>query len=158
MTFLSPVLFADDTTLHYSHSDLRSLCDVINNDLDHLKDWLNANYLTLNIRKSYYIIFSLRDVPPDLNISIQNVPLEKKSEGKFLGIIIDERLNFKSHINNLTKTISKWTGVICKLKSYIPPSILCNLYYTFIYPHLNYGILSWGSAFISLLEPIKILQ
>ena len=158
LTSLSPVLFADDTTLHYSHSDLHNLCDIINNDLNHLKDWLNANYLTLNTSKSYYIIFSLRDVPPDLNITIQNVSLEKKSEGKFLGIIIDEKLNFKSHIKNLTKTISKWTGVICKLKSYIPPSILCNLYYAFIYPHLNYGILAWGSTYISLLDPIKILQ
>ena len=155
---LNPVLFADDTTLYFSHYDSNTLSNIINDDLNKLKNWLDANYLTLNINKSYFIIFSLRIVPNDLLISIQNTPLERKSEGKFLGIIIDEKLNFRSHINSVIKKISKWTGILCKIKDYIPINILCNLYYAFIYPHLNYGILAWGSTYCMYLLPIEILQ
>ena len=158
LSSLNPVLFADDTTLYYSHSNAYSLSEIINNDLKKLKDWLDANLLTLNAKKSFYIIFSLREVPNDLHISISNISLEKKFEGKFLGITIDEKLTFKSHINSLTKIVSKWTGILCKLKNYIPTNILQNLYYSFIYPHLNYGVLAWGTSNESVLYPLVILQ
>ena len=158
LDLLQPVLFADDTTLYFTHSNPYTLCRTISKELKQLHNWLISNRLTLNINKSYYIIFSLRDIPPDINISIANTTLERKSEGKFLGIIIDDKLNFDSHINAVSTNVSKWTGTLYKLKTHIPLNILINLYYAFIYPHLNYGILAWGSTIASHMYPLVILQ
>ena len=104
------------------------------------------------------MIFSLRDVPPDLNIFINDTMLERKLEGKFLGITIDDKLTFTSQINTISRTISRWTGVLYKLKAHIPAHILLNLYYAFIYPHLNYGIIAWGSTIVSHMYPLVLLQ
>ena len=62
----------------------------------------------------------------------------------FLGITINNKLNWNSHINKVTNKISKTVGILNKLRSILPCGVLQTIYNTLILPHLIYGILAWG--------------
>ena len=64
------------------------------------------------------------------------------SSTKFLGVIIDENLTWKNHIDAISKTISRNTGMLTKLKHFVPENILYSLYCTLILPYINYGVLT----------------
>ena len=65
-------LFADDTNLLYADKNLKSLESTINDELCKLYDWLKANKLSLNIKKSNYVIFRPRQkkVKYEVNLKI----------------------------------------------------------------------------------------
>ena len=62
----------------------------------------------------------------------------------FLGITINKKLNWNSHINKVTNKISKTVSILNKLRSFLPSGVLQTIYNTLILPHLIYGILAWG--------------
>ena len=72
--------------------------------------------------------------------------LERVESTKFLGIIIDENLTWKNHIDVISKTISRNVGMLTKMKHYVPGYILYSLYCTLVLPYINYGILIWGNT------------
>jgi hypothetical protein len=94
-------------------------------------------------------------LPPLL---INNVSLSPKLYTKFLGVTLDSRLNFKQHIQSITPKVSKSIGILCRLKKKLPTQTLKNLYYTFAYPYLTYGIEVWGCSCTTYLEPLFKLQ
>ena len=63
---MKSILFADDTTLFTSHRDIHTLSKNMSDDLTLVKEWLIANCLTLNINKTYYMLFTTRSVPDDI--------------------------------------------------------------------------------------------
>ena len=113
--------------------------------LSKIDDWLTVNKLSLNIDKTKFMIFSKPGsyIPPVIP-SIRQVTIEKVSEFNFLGVLIDESLTWKSHINKISSKISKGTGILCRLKNLLPEKILLNIYNALILPYLNYAILIWG--------------
>ena len=62
---------------------------------------------------------------------------------KFLGVIIDDKLNFDNHISYIKNKISKVLGILIKAKKNLNRRILVNLYYTFVYPYLIYCVEIW---------------
>ena len=155
---LSFVLFADDSTLFFSHNDPRSLVNIVNTELNKVMHWIRANKLSLNLQKTKYIIFSntINTLPSD--IIFESTPLEKVTQIKFLGIIVDNKLSWKNHIDSICKTISRNIGIINKLKLHLPSSSLLTLYHSLILPYLNYGILAWGNTHQVLLNRLLLLQ
>jgi hypothetical protein len=77
-------------------------------------------------------------------IKINNNPVEQCKEFDFLGITLNEHLDWKSHMDKISKKISRAIGIMYQLKRQLPPQILKTLYDSLIQCHLNYGLLSWG--------------
>ena len=77
---------------------------------------------------------------------------------KYLGVLIDSHLNWKEHILNLSKKLSKSIGIICKLRHFVNIQTLIQLYYAIVYPFLTYGCMVWGSIYITNIKPLEILQ
>ena len=105
-------MFADATKLFYSHNDVKELCRTMNAEQNHLNDWFCANKLSLNTDKTKYVLFhkaktkdNLRLVLPDLFIN--DVKVESGNSLKFLGVMIDENLTWKTHVELVEKKISK---------------------------------------------------
>ena len=92
------------------------------------------------------------------NIISDNTKLDRVTKTNFLGVIIDENLTWKYHIDGITKTISRNIGMINKLKFFIPERILRTLYCTLVLPYVNYGILIWGQSCKTYLDKIHKLQ
>ena len=157
------ILFADDTTILYSHKDINSQVNVVNEKLKEVSNWFKANKLSVNASKTNYMILGTPHmtsvkVRKDLNVSLNNTTPERVRFTKFLGVLIDECLTWKQHIDCVSKTISRNIGVMNKLKYSIPGRILHTLYCTLITPYLNYGILIWGSTCKSYLDKLIKLQ
>jgi len=101
--------------------------------------WLIANKLTLNTAKSKAIIISPKLNSPTIEMDI-NCPLgiiKSVKSAKYLGVTLDEKLNFMSHIKTLEPKIARSVGILSKLKYYLPESALLKLYYS---SNLNYGL------------------
>ena len=144
------LLFADDTTITYSHSDIQSNIDIVNNELGEVSNWFKANKLSVNASKTNYMIlgthYMTSKVHDDLTVILDDTVLERVKCTKFLGLLIDECLTWKTHIDCISKTISRNIGIMNKLKFSIPTRILHTLYCSLILPYINYGILIWGNT------------
>ena len=146
------ILFADDTCLQYSFEPNTKIESVLNNELEKVTDWLITNRLSLNVDKSNYLIFSLHNKRDKYNITMNNDKLQEKDYTKYLGIIIDRKLNWKQHVSQTKLRLSK--GILYRLRSYVTKSTLISLYFAFIQSNTNYCLLNWGSAPESSLKSI----
>ncbi len=79
-----------------------------------------------------------------LQLEIADVKIERVQDFNFIGLTLNENLNWKSHINDISNTISKSMGILNKLKHFLPLNIKILLYNSLILSHLNFGILAWG--------------
>ena len=126
------ILFADDTSVFIEGDNIESAIEILNSELEKISTWLTENKLTLNVSKSHFMIFHRARIKIALGKSrIKQVPFTK-----FLGVIIDDKLNFDNHISYIKNKISKGLGILIKAKQYLNRRILVNLYYTFVYPYL----------------------
>ena len=155
------ILFADDTTIFKSSNNIETLYSAMNEDLRILEDWFKANKLSLNASKTNYILF--RNKKSEFNYTRCKLMINGKEIGlvsktKFLGIIIDQHLEWKYHIDMCKKKISSGNYVLKSLKNSLTTSILTTIYYSMIHPYISYGLMLWGSAYKSYLHMIEILQ
>ena len=143
------ILFADDTNLLCSnHFEL--LVKVVNEELEKLSAWFVANKLSLNIKKTNYILFGRKKkTPSNLDIMINGEKLIQVSSTKFLGVNVGEKLNWKSHIDAVSKKIARSLGIINKLRHKLNLNTLLTLYHTMVHPHLYYCTIIWGGTYIA---------
>ena len=154
------ILYADDTNVFYSDPNFERLFAVMNEELPKLSTWFRSNKLSLNLIKTNYIHFKNPQAPkidnyPDL--IIDNVSLEPKENTKFLGVTIDHYLNWNSHIENITVSVSRGIGVLYKLRSFLPLRTLVIVYNSIILSHISYCNLVWACQ-KSKLNEIYTLQ
>ena len=139
------LLYADDTNMFVCGKDLGKLIDDINSELNNICDWLNANNLSLNVSKTHFMIWAPRATMMNSlkPIVIGGHEIDKVCNTKFLGIVLNDRLNWKSQIQYIKNKTSKAIGILKKLRPYINISTMVSLYYSFIYPYLWPLLLTW---------------
>ena len=155
---LFSILFADDTTLFCRAKSLHELSTVINNELSNVMKWLNANRLSLNIDKTNFMIFRPKgknEICPSININ--GSIIKEVDNAKFLGIIIDNKLNWLEHIKCISRKIAKGTGIIIKARKSFETESLLNLL-NLIFPHISYCIHVWGTTASIHLHRLYVLQ
>ena len=148
---LSATMYADDTTLSttlkFNHQSIHNPL-VINNALNDFSNWLQLNKLSLNAKKNKYMIFhhpNKQFREPDLILN--NDKIERVKTFTFLGLIMDEHLTWKPHIDKIASKLSRASGIINKLKNILPLNIKITLYNTLVLPHINFNILLWGHSY-----------
>ena len=122
---LNLILFADDSNVFMSHKDLNNLLDMLNLEMDKLSIWFKANKLSLNLKKTKFMVFKPRQKRSicNIQISIDNQNIVKVKETNFLGVILDENLNWKSEISNVANKIAKSIGIISGCSFFLPKTI-----------------------------------
>ena len=158
--FFKFTLFADDSNLlcKFKNVNTISIYNDVCQNLNSVYDWLSENKIKVNVDKCKYIIFSYgrkTDLPP---LKFGSGTILQTSNYKFLGITLDQNLNFREHVNTIKSKLSKSVGVLFKLNKFLPPNILKLLYDTLIKPYLTYGIEAWFSAPNFLTDKIFIMQ
>ena len=159
-TKMSTILFADDTNMFCSGKDIHELETTVNSELARVQEWLTLNQLTLNIKKTNFIIFKShkKRLRRDLHLTLNGNVLQRVEESKFLGIVIDQHLTWKNHIDYITKKILRITGLLCRIRFYVNQTHLKMLYNTLIYPYLHYGNIVWGNNYPTRLDKLFKLQ
>jgi Reverse transcriptase (RNA-dependent DNA polymerase) len=152
------ILFADDTNLFYSNCDIVQLQRIVNQELEKLAVWFRANRLSLNIRKTNFIMFGLKHLNNSVTIKINDIVIERVYCTKFLGVYIDSKLTWKNHIAHVASKIARGLGAINRAKHILSRKLLSVLYYTMIYPYLSYCNIIWGTASATLLNKLTVLQ
>ena len=132
----------------FSHNDPHQLTEIVNNELQKLSSWFQANKLSINIKKSNFILFKAKQNRQklDLHFLINDIEIDRVNEVLFLGVIVDERLSWKSQIQNVARNVSNSVGVIYKSSFCLNKTSLCTLYYSLVYPYLHYCASVWGST------------
>ena len=153
---INMILFADDTTLTISDSSLSDLSDYATVELNSINDWINANKLTLNTDKTEFLITTNRSISNNTNIGFQGASIVPSSSCKYLGVMIDNKLTFRDHINFIVGKVSKHTGILYKLRDCLPMCTRLSYYYAFMHPYISYNIIVWGATYQTVLEPLNI--
>ena len=139
------IFFADDANIIITGNTYAEVQDNINNILNDIDKWVNLNGLKLNIKKTKFMVFSnRRDDSSGISIHLRGAAVERVKTERFLGVIIDTGLSWKTHITKLASKISMNAGIIFKLKGIVPAKVLKSLYNSFIQSHLNYCSNVWG--------------
>ena len=84
--------------------------------------------------------------------------LERKDHIKYLGTMIDSSLTWKYHVSCVCEKLSRNTGIISKLRHYLPLKHLTQIYDNLIYPYISYAIVAWGSTSKTNLHKIQTKQ
>ena len=151
---LNLLSFVDDTTLYQSGDNYLTLVQNLNSEINSTFKWLCANRLSLNIKKTKYMIFNQSQAQTNHDgshsIHINNTPLTRVGSSfeektiKFLGLNIDDKFTWKKHISQICSKISLSIFFINKVKYTLPAHALKSLYYSLIHCHIIYGLLAWG--------------
>ena len=157
---ISIILFADDTNVFYSHTSIEKLNEIMQTEINKISDWLNANILSINTTKTKCILFRSRKKKQKQNITItinDNV-IKQVKKTTFLGVVIDECLTWKEHINLITKKMIKASSIISRIRHFTNLNALKLIYYSLVYPYLIYGNLIWGNTYKTRLQKIMNIQ
>lgn len=158
---LSFFIYADDTNAIMSNHDLDCLISSVNNELSNISIWFKVNKLSLNVNKTNYMIFKNRHssrLYNNIHICIDGIELTKVSQTKFLGVIVDESLTWQNHNSYVTNIVSKYSGILFRLKHILPCSTLFSLYNTLVLPHLYYCNIIWADSNNCNLNTILVKQ
>ena len=144
LTFLNCIQFADDTTLYVTHTNIQYIRFCLEHDLLILQDWFLANKLTLNIGKSICILFG-RHQGITLDIKLGDAKIPQAKSTKFLGMWIDQDLNWNEHVNKLILKLKSRINLLKNGKNFLSTHALRLVYYAQIQSNMSYGISLWGS-------------
>ena len=136
-------LFADNTCLLSSDSNLLSLENKVNSDLVKLSSWLRANKISLNATKTEVLLFRSKNkpVPYKINLKLDEHDLAFSSHVKYLGLLLDEFMAWNFHFEFLASKLRRANGILAKLRHFTPEPILKCLYYALFHFHMSYEIL-----------------
>ena len=107
--------------------------------------WLTANRIYLNVAKTEIILFRSckTKITKILNFWIGGQKIKSKTQTKYLGVILDEHLNFKKQIDTVKQKLARATGILAELRHYVPQKILKSMYYTIFDSIMRYGCQTW---------------
>ena len=123
----------------------------MNEELASINQWSTSNKLSLNANKTKYSFFhkpsKKDDIPLMLpKLTISNHVIERQEFIKFLGVLLDENLNWKEHIKYTENKIAKNLGLLYKARPFLERNALLALYYSYIQTYINYANIAWGST------------
>ena len=162
---LSFRIFADDTNIFASSPNATQLETLINQELLMVKEWCDTNRLSINFKKTNYMIIksNKKKIADTFKVKLPNkdgseYTLEKKHCIKYLRVLIDDTISWNYHLSYTCSRISRNTGIFPKLRHFLDLKQLKQLFYNLIYPYLSYAILAWGSACATHLKKIQVKQ
>ena len=151
-------LFADDTTLTLTNSCPRLLNKNVNSELVKIDEWLKLNKASLNTNKKKFIVLTKQRSARHFNTRIGKTNVEQVNEIKYLGVICNDKLFWKSYIQHVCSKLSSGSWALLKLRNYVDTTTLKTVYYALIYSYLHYCVLTWGLAATTALDPLVTIH
>ena len=140
-------MFADDTNLTCTGSSANEIGHKLNSDLYNGNRWLGANKLTLNSGKTKFMLIAskrkLNQIPNNLQILVNNSLIQQVKQNDVLGVIIDQELNWKEHIDEQCKKLSSAIALLRRAKAFISQNELIRMYNTLVIPYFTYCSNVW---------------
>ena len=167
------ILYADDTNIFVIGKTKKEAYILANSILNDVYHYMKFNLLHINMDKCYFMHFA-PNVSVDENcarsiqfasnsdicstIYLNGIPIKEVSEIKFLGVIIDNKLNWSAHIQYLTKKLRSAAASLSIIRHLIPEEHYMKLYHALFESHLIYGISVWGGVAENKINPLFTVQ
>lgn len=153
------VVFADDTNAVVSADNLNYLNDVVNLTLDTFNNWFTMNNLKVNASKTNVMLFtSTSRNNGSINCVMNEEIVNLAPVVKFLGVHIDNQLNWKTELSHLEKAISTACYVLRSVRNEVDMKHLKMLYHALVESKLRYSILFWGGSYAYNIQKAFVLQ
>jgi hypothetical protein len=150
-------LFADDLVVYIAGKKLELLIRVMQEALVALDTWCADNGLEINFDKTKFMIFSRNTRNDETNDALQvNMhDIEKVSEFKYLGVILDPALTFKLHLHNVEGKVTLALGYIMSYKRQLNRRIFALMINTYVFANVDYALIVWGHACLNGLGKLQ---
>ena len=159
-------MYADDTSISYSSRNMEDTNQTLNSELDHLKQWLQGNKLSLNVLKTQALVVGSKPkiqkitekvvAPPQFLIG--DAQVENIDQTKYLGVMIGKNLNWSEHIKSVRNNVSRGIAFLKYSRKFLPRSTLSKMYRGIIEPHFRYCCYVWGNCGVTRLQTLQNLQ
>ena len=157
-----PDMFADDTQITTSNSDISVISENLNADLLNVSTWMSTNKLTLNNNKTEFMVIGsnrrLGQIKQEPSICVGGVEIKKVNVAKSLGLMIDDTLSWSAQIDKITKKVNSGLSIIRKLRDIVYYNTLIIIYKSIIQPHFDYCSQVWGCLGKVLSDKLQRLQ
>lgn len=154
-------LYADDATLTYGESSYDSLKEKISDDIMKFNSWMINNKLSLNFNKTNFIIYHLRNTDTQNifnEVCFANHKIDRVEKTKYLGMIINESLNWNDHVDLVKKKVARFVGVLRRMSYLLDEKIKKQIYFAYIHSHVIYVNPIWSSVADYKLQELQVLQ
>jgi hypothetical protein len=164
-------LFADDTALVSYGRDWNEVYARAASDLAKVKNWFDHNVLTVNVDKTKCLpIYFRSDSGPGQRVlkihscgDLQSSDcgcgvIEQVAQYKYLGVIVDHKLSWEPHVHHIKQRLRRMVYAFRRLNQVLTVDRCRSVYYAYVQSVLQYGLLAWGGASASVLEPLAVTQ
>ena len=158
-------MYADDTSLSYKSKILTQLNEAINDDLMSLESWLKGNKISLNVAKTHTMLICSKSKQKALINSNEKLDIKVKGENlmvvgkiKYLGVQIDQNLEWKEHNKYVSSKVARAIGFLKYTKHFIPRNCLNKLYRSIVEPYFRYCCSVWGCCSSTEKDSLQKLQ
>ena len=155
------IQYADDFALYFEDPKLENCLNKLNLIMETIEVWTTKKHFTISPTKTYATIFTRHNIPNYENLQLSSYVIPYKKEIKYLGITMDQKLTWKSHISNLIAKAEKSLNLLrLTTRRYWGADITTSLlmYRATIRSIIDYGCIFYGAASDSLLKRVDILQ
>ena len=152
------VLFADDTAIVTSKS-CRNVTKDVELDLESMNQWFSVNKLTVNVSKCTMLPYGKTKTATEID-DLEGIAgeIDIVDKFKYLGVSIDKRLNFHSHIASIQKRLAEFDSLLYKARYCFSRKALLRFYQAYAKPIILYGLLIYGGTRYSVLNEILLMQ
>lgn len=154
-------MYADDTALVFTTPSLHTAAHILNDELLKISEWFTTNRLTLNTDKTKYIVFKSPCKPVDFTmgkLKVNDKEIEKVGRISYLGVMLDDALNWKPHLDTLGKKLSSVCFTLTKARQHFETDILRTIYFSLFQSQITYCIECWGFTYHTYIKHIICLQ
>ena len=144
--------------LHMLHM-LNNWC--LEEDLQAMNKWTEANKLTLNVQKTQLMVLARkrRETEADeVEIKLEGKKLERSNVVKCLGVLLDDKLKYTEHVKAVKRKACVGLAKLRMLQHSLPSNIKTKLYNAIVLPHLDYCSVLWMECAKSLRHELQRLQ
>ena len=146
LSFGEAIMFADDTNLVFKTKDPYYLQLMANEDLSSAADWLAENKLSLNIKKTKFMYFDMAKSNTALpKLCIGTKRIKGVETQKFLGVVFDDKLSWKPHINAVISKLNSCLGATRRARPFLNKKSMFTIYYSLMQSHVQYCCTTWAS-------------
>lgn len=155
-------LFADDSNIFHSFPPGSSHIDLleVTENLSYISQWCDANKITVNIKKTNFMIIKPRrkSVHVAGSVKMKDHILKEVYVAPFVGIHFDRHLTWVDHVNSVCNILRKKVGILYRVRHFVPKRVLLLLYHSFIQTHISYGLEVWGCTSAATINNVRVIQ
>jgi hypothetical protein len=135
--------YVDDNTLSKSDKSIEKVISALEEDSNSLINWFSANKMQANLDKFQVISVGRKTHGKKVMFNLNGINISCEDEVKLLGVTIDFKLNFNTHISNICKKAARQLNVLKRIGKHLNRLGKLTIYYSFIMSNFSYCPLTW---------------